>query len=322
MKILVSGAAGFIGASLGKTLLASGHQCVFIDRLSSYYSIDLKKIRFQELTKAKLLEIDTRDSLLREIFKKEKFDCVIHFGAQPGMRVDYPQSLTYFSDNIEGFTSIARLACEFEIPKFVYASSSSVYEKAERFPFSEKEVLSSPDAIYPYSKWLNEDIANKLEQKSTTKFLGLRFFSVYGPWGRPDMAYLRMIGAIFDKTEFTLNGNGDVMRDFTFIDDVTSRITLLLNHKSDLPGVLNIGGGEPVSVKELHSVIEQISGKKLNITFADANLLDLPITQSDGTLLNSIIGDLPYTSIQHGIHFTLNWFKQSISKHNVTEWFL
>jgi UDP-glucuronate 4-epimerase len=286
MKVLVSGAAGFIGANLGKSLIAAGHDCIFLDRLSPYYSIDLKIARFQELTRSPLLRLDTRDSSLREIFRKESIDCVIHLAAQPGVRVTYPKSLTYFSDNIEGFTSIARTACEFGVPKFIYASSSSVYEKAEIFPFSETESLKKPNGIYPYTKWLNEDFAYELSGISTTKFLGLRFFSVYGPWGRPDMAYLRMIGAIFNKATFVLNGNGAVKRDFTFIDDVTSRITALLQIQEGWPDVLNIGGGRDVSIKQLHAIIEGITGKKLTVNYADSSALDLPVTLADGTLLN------------------------------------
>jgi UDP-glucuronate 4-epimerase len=321
MKILVSGAAGFIGANLGKSLIASGHDCVFIDRVSPYYSTDLKKVRFKELTKSKLLEIDTRDSALREIFRSERFDCVIHLAAQPGVRISYPESLNYFSDNIEGFISIAQMACEFEVPKFLYASSSSVYEKAKIFPFSERETLSKPDGIYPYTKWLDEEIACELSRISATKFLGLRFFSVYGPWGRPDMAYFRMIGAIFDKATFTLNGNGEIKRDFTFIDDVTDRITKLLENQDALPPVLNIGGGRAMSIKDLHSIIEMETGRKLNVRFAESSALDLPITLADGTLLNSIIGDFPYTPIEEGLRRTIDWFEDSIRKYEVDVWF-
>ncbi|ASY16695.1 NAD-dependent epimerase/dehydratase family protein [Candidatus Planktophila versatilis] len=321
MKILVSGAAGFIGAHLGSRLESEGHECVYLDRISPYYSPEYKKLRAQTLLGDKLYEFEISDDRTEKLFADEDFECVVHLAAQPGVRVSYPHNLSYFRDNIEAFSRIASLAVKHNVPKFIYASSSSVYEKSESFPFVESEMLGQPTGLYPYTKWLNEGLAKKLHQLSNTKFVGLRFFSVYGPWGRPDMAYLRLIAAARGQFEFNLNGDGLIKRDFTFVDDVIRRLILLIESEENLPEVLNIGGSNEVSLLDLVNSIQRATGVSIPLHYVDPDGQDIPVTKSNGLLLDKTVGVFPYTSLDEGIMTTVKWFDEIRQKFDSKNWF-
>ena len=320
MRILITGAAGFIGAHLSARLEIDGHECVFVDRLSDYYSEDLKKVRFKNLVGGELRRINIHDPEFGSLFGDNTFDCVIHLAAQPGVRVGFPKNLAYYKDNIEAFSIVSRFAIEAGVKKVIYASSSSVYEKAQIIQFREEEVLKTPDNPYPFSKWINEQMAGSFSKISDTKFTGLRFFSVYGPWGRPDMAYYRLIAAASDHYHFTLNGSGHVKRDFTFIDDVTSRINLLVNADHPLPDILNIGGGNEVSILQLIKLVGEEFGETIEFQSGESNLADLALTKSDSARIDSLTQNMPFTEVKVGIGKTINWYRAASSEFNVREW--
>ena len=316
----MTGAAGFIGAHISARLESEGHECIFIDRLSDYYSTDLKIARFENLVKGKLKRFEIHDPKLRDLFRVSEFDCVVHLAAQPGVRVKFPSSLSYFKDNIEAFSIISRLAIEAGVKKVIYASSSSVYEKAQKIPFSEDEILETPVNLYPFSKWTNENMANSFSRVSDTKFTGLRFFSVYGPWGRPDMAYFRLIAAAYGQYQFTLNGDGLVKRDFTYVDDVIDRINFLVNTNKSAPEVLNVGGGNEISILQLVNIVQNKVGGKLNYKNGNADGADIAITRSDSRKFDALTGDMPFTQIEEGMSKTINWYNDASSRFNVKNW--
>lgn len=320
MKILITGAAGFIGAHLSARLVQEGHECVFMDRISTYYSSDLKNARFAHLVAGDLNRIEIQDPQFRLLFQNNNFDCVIHLAAQPGVRVGFPENLNYYKDNIEAFSIVSRYAIATGVKRVIYASSSSVYEKAKSVPFNEDEVLEMPTHAYPFSKWVNEQTAESLSKLSSTEFIGLRFFSVYGPWGRPDMAYFRLIAAASGDYEFTLNGNGLVKRDFTFIDDVIDRIYLVMTANEELPAILNIGGGNPVSILDLMDLIGAEMGREIDFQSGESNIADIPITRSNSSRIDAITGDKPFKLVQEGIRLTADWYKGVTSEYNIKNW--
>jgi UDP-glucuronate 4-epimerase len=312
VRILVTGAAGFIGANVSQNLKSLGHQVFMVDRFSDYYSHDFKVKRVTDLNLYK--DIDNLDLNIPNILDKfldREIEAVIHLAGQPGIRVLYPEKLNYLSDNVNSFNNTLSWALKNGAKKFLYASSSSVYENARIKPFTELEILQAPSNIYPFTKWVNEYFAYSLAMDSKMEISGLRFFSVYGPYGRPDMAIHRLIEAAFTGQTFALNGDGEIDRDFTFIDDVSSRIVSLINHIGPLEHIYNIGGGSNITMNSLIKVVEETVGKKISIATKPAHKADLRSTLADNTRINKLHGDDHWTSINQGIALTFDWYKQS-----------
>ena len=231
MNILITGGAGFIGCSLANKLALNNCNVTIIDRLSDYYSVSYKKLRLNSVLEKVdyiFLETDINQDKISELFLENKFDTVVHLAAQPGVRVKFPQSINYLKDNISGFSKILTLSVEHNVSRFIYASSSSVYQNSNSDVFIEDRELITPTNLYAKSKWINEQLATEFIGKGSTKILGLRLFSVYGPWGRPDMAPLRLIASCLTDYRFLLNSDGNTRRDFTFISDVTNLIYELI----------------------------------------------------------------------------------------------
>jgi len=321
MKILITGAAGFIGSHLSRELVTTGNECTFVDRLSNYYSADYKRLRFNKLVGGDLHEIDLAKNDLTEILGDRRYDVIVHLAAQPGVRVPYPENLNYYQDNLEAFSKVARYAVTSGVSKFFYASSSSVYEKASIYPFQENESLGSPSGLYPFTKWLNEKIASSMETISNTKFYGLRFFSVYGPWGRPDMAYLRLIAASQGHYNFKLNGDGTIKRDYTFIEDVIERLSYFIVNDVQIPFVLNIGGGNSISINDLVSQVQKTTKTSINIDTAPTVKSELPKTLCDKKLLSEFY-DEPFTLFETGINTTIEWYLTIAQQQETQKWFL
>lgn len=310
MTVLITGAAGFIGSHLAKRLIALDHKCILIDRVSDYYSQDLKRSRFAELVGNQnkiLFEIDLANRESLEKIDPLKISVVIHLAAQPGVRIKFPNNSTYLRDNISGHANILDWTLRNNIPKFIYASSSSVYDLSRNSIFAESEELCSPRNIYARSKFQNEKISELYSEISNTEILGLRFFSVYGPWGRPDMAYFRIIAAALTGNTFTLNGDGNIRRDFTYIGDVIESLAKICLLKKFQYSTLNIGGGNDRTLLEVISIIENLSGVKLKISKAGHDSMDLLRTKADTNRLESCIGTIPQTSIEIGLKTTLDW---------------
>jgi UDP-glucuronate 4-epimerase len=308
MNILITGAAGFIGANLATRLKSEGDQLFLVDRFSNYYSPELKRVRVSNLLEnSNIAEVDLNQPESLEIFSNCGIETVVHLAGQPGIRVQYPDSVNYLKDNINGFNNALNWSLRNGVKRFLFASSSSVYETARSVPFNESETLEPPKNIYAFTKWINESVASSFRSQSSMTITGLRFFSVYGPHGRPDMAIHRLIHSAVSGGEFNLNGNGNIERDFTYIDDVTLRIQALIKANNLSEPVFNIGGGSSISMKSLIALIEEKSHKKIAINLRPENPADLKATLADNRKMNAFFGKSNWTSIEEGVTKTIEW---------------
>ena len=311
MHILITGSAGFIGFHLSHRLLEIGHDLTLVDRFSDYYSQDLKRRRASSLENSfgkKTLDIDLSRCNYTDLLRQNQYSHIIHLAGQPGVRVTPANQQTYLADNVTAFSNILNLALELKVPNFIYASSSSIYQSAKISPFIESENLSAPTNFYARTKFIDEKLAESFSEL-ISNVCGLRFFSAYGPWGRPDMAYFKLFQAAYSGSEFLLNGDGEISRDFTFIDDVTNSLLKLIDSSFVLPRVLNIGGGNVHTMNELVSNIQNITGRKIKVSRLAENQQDLRVTNADTSLQKSTLGDYPKIDLFHGLGVMDNWIK-------------
>ena len=318
MQILITGVAGFIGASLAQTLLDQGHSIVGVDNLNDYYDINLKKARLTKLqpyVKTKQFRFEKKDIVDRasmfRLFESNSFDVVVHLAAQAGVRhsIDNPQS--YIDSNLVGFANVLEGCRQNKVAHLVYASSSSVYAGNDNFPFHESDRVDSPVSLYAATKKANELMAHSYNELYGFRCTGLRFFTVYGPWGRPDMAPFLFAERMLKEEAISVFNQGEMIRDFTYIDDVcdgVSRVVLSENSASHNK-IYNIGRGEPV---ELMMFIEQLS-KHLGV---DAKLNFLPMQPGDvvGTMADTseLVKDFSYQptiSVDEGVKRFADWYK-------------
>jgi UDP-glucuronate 4-epimerase len=317
MRALVTGAAGFVGQKICKSLLNDGHNVLAIDSINPYYSIDLKRNRISELLESNyansisFLEADIcGDNALKRV---ESFrpETIFHLAAQPGVRLGLGGLKQYSHDNVEAFLSVLNLAINLDVEKFLYASSSSVYGRQSSIPFSEFEEKLFPASIYGVTKLANEFFISTLTE-SKLKCRGLRFFSVYGPNGRPDMAYFRAIASAILNLPFFKNGSGEIARDFTFISDVAESVLDLERELGSRPSgfkdLVNIGGGSPVKINDLLSIIEEVTGKRINVLPKESVKEDLNITEANYDYLKNLTGKDDFVGIREGIDQTVKWF--------------
>ncbi len=321
MTILITGAAGFIGSNLSHALIQSGEDVILVDRFSNYYSEDYKRLRVKALLDDfKILNLDLADrQTVFSSLRKKSIETIIHLGAQPGVRVKFPESTVYLRDNISAFSNVLELALVNGASKFLYASSSSVYQNSTLFPFTEKEKLATPTNIYARSKWMNEKIAESFLGHDL-QIMGLRFFSAYGPWGRPDMSYLRMISASISGQPYFQSGDGSERRDFTYIDDIVKSLTKLLAHSRYEDSVVNIGGSHDRVMSELIQIIEASTGKQIKIVESPKSTQDLERTLADPERLNDLIGYIPSTSLEEGIGLTIEWAEKYADDERLFKW--
>ena len=328
MRILVTGAAGFIGRSLCKKLHFLGHNVTAIDNFSDYYDITLKQLRVKELLtplEVEVLNLDICDSIaIEKIIKSIKPDLLIHLAAQAGVRLKVNESHKYVESNLVGFSNILISTVENKVPYFLYASSSSVYGDRASIPYKESENNLHPNSFYGGTKLTNEILTSTLVANSETVARGLRFFTVYGPWGRPDMAYFRMLANTLVNSKLKIYGDGSVERDFTFIDDATNSIELLIDelqiHPKGYSDVVNVGGGHPVSINKLIEVVEKISNKQLVFEKYDRDLTDVSKTMADASKLFRLTGYRPKTEIETGILETFKWASKKNTLVNLQKW--
>jgi UDP-glucuronate 4-epimerase len=324
----VTGAAGFIGQNLSKGLLNAGHTVLGLDSMNSYYSTKLKDLRLFELqTLEKGNEfsyscIDICDQKTMEIINKFAPDSIIHLAAQPGVRLGINGAVEYSRNNTEAFLKILSIAVNLEVNTFLYASSSSVYGDSSSLPFRETEIALRPTSIYGVTKLANEFFVSTLNE-GNTRCRGLRFFSVYGPKGRPDMAYFRAMSASILDTCFYKNGTGSVARDFTYIDDVCESIILLESELRTRPlgfkDVVNIGGGRPITINSLIEIISQKTGKTIQVVERDARRDDLAVTRADYSYLERLTGKNSFVDFDDGVERTLNWMA-GFSPKEISDW--
>lgn len=328
MKILVTGAAGFVGSHLSSLLVSQGHEVHGIDNFSPYYSPELKRLRVTHLLdplNVPLIPLDLVNRVeLKKYFSDHAFDAIIHLAAQPGVRTPLHRSDEYIANNIQAFTNLLQEVVEKEIPYFLYASSSSVYGNSKITPYSESSEDIHPVSIYGATKRSNELLAPNYVRNSKTRARGLRFFTVYGPWGRPDMAYLRLINSGINGDKFARFGDGNVKRDFTFISDITQQIASLLkelsNREQGFADIVNIGGGNPHSLNDLINEIDVQLGSEIDISTSGMNPNDTLFTCADVSLQRSLTGFSPQVTLSEGIAQTITWAKSKDFATQLSSW--
>ena len=328
MKYLVTGAAGFIGSHLCQRLATEGNEVIAIDNFSDYYDINLKKLRVEKLLtplQLKVLSVDISDqNAIDELITSSKPEVVINLAAQAGVRLPTDQIHKYVNSNLVGFSNVLQSTVSNKIPYFLYASSSSVYGDQAAIPYTESEQKLHPKSFYGATKLANELLTPTLIKNSSTIARGLRFFTVYGPWGRPDMAYFRMIANVVSGSEFNFFGDGSVERDFTYIDDAVNSVIELSKEldkrKSGYSDVVNLGGGRPLSMNYLLENINKISKAEVKFNRQSSNSNDAKKTMSDSKYIQSLIGSKPETKLEDGIDKTYQWALQSEISAQLNNW--
>ncbi|MDF2856794.1 MAG: capsular biosynthesis protein CpsI [Neobacillus sp.] len=321
MSILVTGAAGFIGFHLTKRLLAENYHVIGIDNMNDYYDVQLKKDRLAILENDfnfTFFEIDIANmDRLNQLFTEHSIRIVINLAAQAGVRYSIINPHAYVHSNIAGFMNILEACRHFQVDHFIYASSSSVYGANTSIPFSTSDTVDHPVSIYAATKKSNELMAYTYSHLYQIPTTGLRFFTVYGPWGRPDMAYYSFTRNIIKEKPIKVFNNGDLSRDFTYIDDIIEGIIRLLekppvvlNPSAPPPYVIyNLGNNTPVKIMDFIQILENLIGKKAKVAYLPMQPGDVKETYADISDLQNDIGYRPSTPIENGLSDFVEWFK-------------
>ncbi len=334
MQILITGCAGFIGYHLSKALSTQGIKVYGIDSLNHYYAITLKHARLrecgiqnvsygQEKTSTlypsfRFQQIDLSDKkALENIFQSNHFDCIVNLAAQAGVRYSLTHPETYIESNITGFLNLLELCRQYHCKRLIYASSSSVYGNCQEVPFKESCRVDHPISIYAATKKTDELMAYTYSWLYQLQTIGLRFFTVYGPWGRPDMAPILFARSIRDKQPIKVFNNGNLSRDFTYIDDIIEGIIKIINRqelvREDTPGVpaviYNIGHGSPVCLMDFIHLLEENLGQEAQKEFVGMQPGDVYQTWADTSRLREDYNYTPATSLEDGIKQFAEWFK-------------
>lgn len=317
-KVIVTGVAGFIGMHTAMALLHQGHEVLGVDNINDYYDVNLKHARLSQLTRFPLFRFDKIDiatpGLMHAVFEQFKPEYVVHLAAQAGVRYSISHPQAYIHSNMLGFTQVIEAAKAFPVKHFVYASSSSVYGANAKIPFSEKDTVDHPVSVYAATKKANELLAHVYSHQYGLKTSGLRFFTVYGPWGRPDMAPMLFADAIVSDRPITLFNNGDHERDFTYIDDIVNGILSVTfqSEKLSRPAcrVYNIGASKPVHLRTFLSHLEHALGKRAAIKNAPMQPGDVKTTYADVSLLQQETGYAPEFSVERGVSAFVSWFRE------------
>ncbi len=318
MKILITGCAGFIGYHLSDFLIKKKNLSVIgLDNLNSYYSVRLKKLRLNKLKKFKrfkFFKVDISNyKKLEELFKKNKFDIVVNLAAQAGVRYSITNPREYILTNILGFSNVLELSKKYKIKKLFYASSSSVYGEQKKFPIKESTKLF-PKNIYSLTKKNNEEIAEIYFKYYGVRSMGLRFFTVYGEWGRPDMLMIKYMLAKVKKSFFVLNNNGNHYRDFTYIKDVIIILNKLIFSKLKKGhDVVNICSNNPISVKIVLNKINKLFGKP-KIKLKKRLKIEVFKTHGSNNKIIKITGFKKFTNLNIGLSRLVNWSKKHLEK--------
>ncbi len=334
-KIIVTGSAGFIGSALSLKLLERGNDVLGIDNHNDYYDIILKEARLKRLEKYsnyKHYKIDLNDQNgLEEIFKNHKPQIVVNLAAQAGVRYSMENPLAYINSNIVGFANILENCRNYNIEHLVYASTSSVYGANTKMPFSEQDSVNHPLSVYAASKKSNELMAHTYSYLYKLPTTGLRFFTVYGPWGRPDMALFKFTKNILNDEPINVFNHGKHTRDFTYIDDIVEGVVKTIdspsisdsNWNSEKPNpanskapwsIYNIGNNKPVKLMDYIKALEQSLGKKAKINYLPLQPGDVPDTYADVSNLKKKFNYKPSTPVVNGVSNFVRWYKDFYKK--------
>lgn len=313
MKVLVTGAAGFIGMHTSKRLLDEGYEVVGLDNMNDYYDPKLKEYRLEQLTpydKFKFIKMDLCDREdVATLFESEQFERVIHLAAQAGVRYSIEKPFEYTDSNITGFMTILEGCRHNKVKHLIYASSSSVYGMNKKIPFSEDDRVDNPVSLYAATKKANELMAHTYSHLYKLKTTGLRFFTVYGPAGRPDMAPWLFTEAILKEKTINVFNNGNMKRDFTYIDDIVEGIFRIQNKThEDNSNIYNIGNNKSIFLMDFISALERSTGKIANKNFMTMQPGDVQTTYSDSTKLYTEVGYQPSIDIDEGVKKFVKWY--------------
>ena len=343
MKILITGGAGFIGYHLAKRLIDRGDEVIGLDNINDYYDVNLKYGRLKEsgieketIEYNKLVEsnkypnykfiklnLEDKENLFK-LFKEEKFDKVCHLAAQAGVRYSLTNPYAYIDSNIVGHMNILEAVRYYDVKALSYASSSSVYGLNKKQPFSTNDNVDHPISLYAATKKSNELMSHTYSYLYNIPTTGLRFFTVYGPWGRPDMALFKFVKNILEDKPIDVYNYGNMQRDFTYIDDIVEGVVRVIDNpptgnpnwdgkpsESIAPyKVYNIGNGSPVKLMDFIEAIEEILGKKAKKNLLPMQPGDVPSTWADTTNLEKDFGYKPFTPIKEGIEKFIKWYKE------------
>lgn len=331
MKILVTGAAGFIGSATIKVLMKKGYEIIGIDNLNDYYDPELKLARLAStgidratLTAEGVAESDTYSGYrfmrldladregIDKLFDREEIDGVINLGGQAGVRYSLVNPYAYIESNVVGFLNILENCRRHPVNHLVYASSSSVYGMRSDMPYRESDKTDTPVSLYAATKKSNELMAYAYSHLYGIPATGLRFFTVYGPWGRPDMAPYLFLHAVMEGKPIRVFNHGDMQRDFTYIDDIVEGVVRVLEHApdgEDTHRVYNIGHSEPVELMDFIRTIERVSGKKAIMQMEDMQAGDVVCTYADTTRLEEDFDFHPQIGVEEGIRRYYEWYK-------------
>lgn len=324
-NILVTGAAGFIGFFLCQRLLKDGHTVYGIDNLNHYYNVQLKHDRLAQLTPHPNFTFQKLDLFerpgMQSLFQEQSFDRVVHLAAQAGVRYSLDNPYSYADSNLSGFLNLLEGCRHSPVKHLVFASSSSVYGANKKVPFATEDNVDHPVSLYAATKKANELMAHAYSHLYTIPMTGLRFFTVYGPWGRPDMAYFKFVDAIAHGRPIQVYNHGNMERDFTYIDDVVEGIVRVLHHipqsqateqddgKTVPYKIYNIGNHSPVRLMRFIEVIETAMGKPAEKIMKPMQPGDVPATYADVSDLMADVGFQPETPIEVGIQKFVDWYR-------------
>ncbi len=324
MKVLLTGVAGFIGYHVALKLLARGDTVIGVDNLNDYYDVSLKQARLadiqahQHAKNFSFIKLDlAENAATQQLFAHEKPDSVIHLAAQAGVRYSLQNPHAYISSNIVAFTHILEACCALKPQHLVYASSSSVYGGNTKLPFSETDSVDHPVSLYAATKKANELMAHTYSHLYGLPTTGLRFFTVYGPWGRPDMSPFLFADAIINNRPIKVFNHGDMMRDFTYIDDIVEGVVRVL----DKPGtpststsapyrLFNIGNNQPEKLMDFIGLLENAIGKTAQKEFLPMQAGDVKATFADTSALEAWVGFKPNTPLKVGVEKFVAWYKK------------
>ena len=313
-RVFITGAAGFIGFHLAKFLKQRGDFVSGCDLFNDYYDPGLKKRRAEELEKLgiEILECDIRErSTLEWKIEKQHISHLVHFAAQAGVRHSLHHPMSYVDANLEGFVDIVEICRKYPHLKLTYASSSSVYGLNQKIPFSEKDITDTPTNLYGATKKANELIAHAYHHLFGLSATGLRYFTVYGPWGRPDMAYFSFAKAIMEKKPIKVFNQGAMKRDFTYIDDIIKGTAAAIDLESPY-AIFNLGNERPEDLTKLIQLLEKYLQKSAILEMAPMQPGDMTITCADISYAREKLGYHPITTLEEGIEKFVHWYQNYI----------